>query len=171
MNKTERERPDWHTYGMSLAYAARVRSPDIHYTVGACALRRDHSVAATGYNGAPPGVEIDWTDRDARRPLVDHAEHNCLKYTIPGEVYYLYVTLIPCENCFEKLKLHGVKEVFYSENYKNDTSVLDKAARSGIVMVNLKFNPYDYYTIQFKQPLLCGNAYGQDDNCSARVVL
>ena len=132
MNSTERKRPDWNEYGMLLASAAAQRSPDPHMIVGAAAFRKDRSTIATGYNGARPGEEIDWTDRDARRPHVLHAEYNCLKYTKPGEPYYLYVTLLPCSGCLSLAADYGVKEIYYGEIYNRDTSTLTKAADLGI---------------------------------------
>jgi len=137
MNPTERIRPDWDTYGMLLAHTAATRSPDPFMAVGAAALRKDHSVASTGYNGAPAGIEIDWTDRDARRPFVVHAEENCLKYAEPGDAYYLYVTLLPCSKCLELIAQHGVKEIIYGEVYLRDNSALIKASALGIVIRQL----------------------------------
>lgn len=140
MNFTERNRPDWDTYGMLLANAAAMRSPDPFVVVGAAAFRKDHSVASTGYNGALAGVEIDWTDREARRPFVVHAEENCLKYSSPGDVHYLYVTLLPCSKCLELAAAHGVKEIIYGEVYLRDSSSLIKAGALGISLRQLSAN-------------------------------
>ena len=134
MNTTERLRPSWDAYGMLLAKAAASRSPDPYVQVGAAAFRKDHSTVSTGYNGAPQGQEIDWSDREARRPYVIHAEENCLKYASPGEVHYLYVTMLPCAKCFEKILLHGVKEIIYDEIYERDTSTLDKISNGAILI-------------------------------------
>jgi len=57
---------------MKLAFVASERSEDPYLKVGACALRADNSIAGIGYNGAPSGVEIDWSDRDDRRQRVVH---------------------------------------------------------------------------------------------------
>lgn len=122
---------------MQLAYAAAERSPDPHRIVGAAAFRKDHSTVATGYNGAPSGKEIDWTDRDGRRPHVIHAEENCLKYAEYEEPYYLYVTLSPCAACLEKAAKIGVKEIIYDEVYEKDTLALDKAQEYGILVRQL----------------------------------
>lgn len=134
MNNTERLRPSWDQYGMILAHAAATRSPDPYVTVGAAAFRKDHSTVATGYNGAVSGREIDWSDRDARRPLVVHAECNCLKYAKPGEVYYLYVTLSPCSECVELIAAHGVQEVIYDELYLRDFKAFEKAREYGLTL-------------------------------------
>lgn len=142
MNSTERPRPDWDQYGMLLAYTASLRSPDPYVTVGAAAFRKDRSTVSTGYNGALPGEEIDWSDRDYRRPLVVHAERNCLKYAKPGEPYYLYVTLSPCFECLSAAAHHGVKEIIYDQIYEKDTKAFDEAEALGIVLRQLSLPKY-----------------------------
>lgn len=137
MNATERKRPTWDEYGMLLAYTAAQRSPDPHVIVGAAAFRSDRSTVATGYNGALPGVEIDWSDRDARRPKVIHAEYNCLKYARPGEVHYLYVTMLPCSKCLDLISEYGVKEVVYATVYDKDCSSLTRASELDIIIRQL----------------------------------
>lgn len=134
MNSTERFRPNWDQYGMILAYAAATRSPDPYVAVGAAAFRKDRSTVATGYNGAESGLEIDWSNRDARRPFVVHAESNCLKYSARGEVEYLYVTLSPCLECIELMKNHEVREVIYDQLYSRDLRAFQKAEEYGIVL-------------------------------------
>lgn len=125
---------------MMLAYMAAQRSPDPYVTVGAAAFREDRSTLATGYNGAAPGVEIDWSDRDARRPFVVHAEYNCLKYATPGEAYYLYVTMLPCSKCLDIIHAHGVKEVIYDQLYDKDMSSLNRAEKLNITMRQLSIS-------------------------------
>ena len=137
MNSTERIRPSWDEYGMMLAHAASLRSPDPYICVGAAAFRQDRSTVATGYNGAPQGVEIDWSDREARRPYVLHAEVNCLKYAEPGEAYYLYVTMLPCASCLDAAHKHGVKEIIYDQLYHRDDSSLTRAGELGITIRQL----------------------------------
>ena len=143
MNPTERPRPTWDAYGMLLAYAASLRSPDPYVQVGAACFREDRSTIATGYNGGAPGDEVDWSDRELRRPHVVHAELNCLRYAETGEPYYLYVTLAPCKDCFENIRLAGVQEIFYAEIYKRDTFAIDNAAQYGIVAHQLNI-PYEH---------------------------
>lgn len=137
MNNTERKRPSWDEYGMMLAYAAAERSPDPYVIVGAAAFRKDRSTAATGYNGAFSGAEIDWSDRDKRRPYVIHAECNCLRYTKQGEVHYLYVTMLPCCDCLDMIHRHGVKEIIYDQVYERDSTTLQRAPGLGIIVRQL----------------------------------
>ena len=142
MNSSERSRPSWDEYGMLLAYTAAQRSPDPYMTVGAAAFRVDRSTVSTGYNGADPGVEIDWSNRDARRPYVAHAERNCLRYAKQGEPYYLYVTLSPCRECLLRAQKYGVKEIIYDQIYDRDIAALDEAASMGIVLRQLSLQNY-----------------------------
>jgi dCMP deaminase len=134
MNSTERNRISWDEYGMLLAHAASQRSPDPYIIVGAAGFRADHSTVCTGYNGAPAGVEIDWSDRELRRPLVVHAEYNCLKYAKHGEIHYLYVTMLPCASCLKFAAATGVKEIIYDSLYHRDDSSLIKAQECGILL-------------------------------------
>jgi len=111
-----RKRPQWNQYAMLLAWAAATRSQDPFVQVGACILRHDHSVLSLGYNGAPPGVEIDWTDRDKRRPLVIHAEMNALRYIKPGEGEIMAVTLLPCHDCLKSIASYGITDVYFQDD-------------------------------------------------------
>jgi dCMP deaminase len=136
-NPTERPRPDWDHYAMAIAEAAAERSPDPYKQVGAVGLRIDKTIAGTGYNGAKPGLEIDWSDRDARLPYVIHAEVNCLSRVKRGEVVSLYTTLLPCGACLRAAKRKRVREIIYRDMYYRDTSALKDSARLGILLRKL----------------------------------
>lgn len=142
MNNTERPRLDWDQYGMLLAYTAAQRSPDPYVAVGAAAFRVDRSTVSTGYNGAEAGVELDWSDRDARRPYVTHAERNCLKYARVGEPYYLYITMSPCKECLNRAIKYGVREIVYDQPYDRGTDSFEEAARLGITLRQLSLQNY-----------------------------
>jgi dCMP deaminase len=60
------ERISWPQYAIELAKTAAKRSEDPHIKVGACILGFNNQVLSLGYNGAPAGVNIDWTDRDEK---------------------------------------------------------------------------------------------------------
>ena len=128
-------RIDWERYALSLAKEAALRSEDPFVKVGACVLRHDNSVASLGYNGAPPKVNIDWSDRDERRRRVIHAEANALRYVKPQECRLLACTLLPCNDCLKLISSYGIKEVVYIEEYDKDCSSLTLASEFGI---NLK---------------------------------
>ena len=117
-------RLSWEEYALSLAKTASLRSEDPYVKVGACVLRDDWSVAGVGYNGAPAGVEIDWSDRDERRKRVIHAELNALRYVRPNEGYLLVCTLLPCRSCIQDVAANGIKHILYEDVYKVDNFAL-----------------------------------------------
>lgn len=129
-------RLSWSEYAMKLAETASTRSEDPYRKVGTCLLRPDHSIAALGYNGAPPGVEVDWSDRDKRRAWVIHAEANALRYVEPGEVALMASTLMPCNQCILLASSYGIKQIIYREEldprYYDRDQILDIAFACGI---------------------------------------
>jgi len=126
---------------MSLALAAASRSEDPYNVVGCALLRADKTVAAIGYNGAPPGVEIDWDDRDARRAFVVHAEANALRYVRPHEVDTVVTTMMPCLECVKLIASYGIRTVIYLEDLDSAVypvaQIVDFAARCDIRMTKL----------------------------------
>lgn len=102
-------------YAVLLAEAAAARSEDPFLQVGAALIRHDKTVAATGYNGAPPGIELDWSDRAHRRARVIHAEANALRYVRPGEVLFVATTHMPCGDCLKNIASYGIKLVVYKD--------------------------------------------------------
>ena len=131
----------WEQYALAIAEAAKLRSEDPYIQVGACALRYDHSVAGTGYNGALPGITIDWSDRDRRRAHVIHAEKNCLKYIREGECELLVCTLLPCPDCLEAISKMKILRVMFKDIYTTDPNVA-KASFSCAVKYGIKLTQF-----------------------------
>jgi dCMP deaminase len=100
---------------MNIARAASLRSEDPYLKVGACVLAEDHAVESVGYNGAPSGVDIDWSDRDARRSLVIHAEQNALRHTTPWAARggLLAVTHHPCAECVRLTASYDIEVIYW----------------------------------------------------------
>mgnify|MGYP003118706456 CR=1 FL=1 len=130
-------RLNWEEYALELARVAALRSEDPFIQVGACVLRHDNSVAGLGYNGAPPGIQIDWSDRDERRKRVVHAEVNALRYAKPGECKLLACNLLPCNNCLKMISSYGIKKVIFSKIYDLDKSSLKLAKEFGIELIQI----------------------------------
>ena len=123
------ERLDKTTWWLLLAELASARSEDPFCKVGAIGVREDGSIAGVSYNGAPPKIEIDWSDRDKRRKYVVHAETNLLRYIKPRECPIVAVTLSPCFDCLKNLASYGVKEIYFKEFYdKCDRKELQQMA-------------------------------------------
>ena len=120
-------RLDWEEYALELARVASLRSEDPFMKVGACVLRHDNSVAGLGYNGAPPGIEINWENRDERRKRVIHAEANAIGYAarngIATDGCIMYCTMTPCIACAKLVTAAGIKEFYYIERYRLDDGI------------------------------------------------
>lgn len=134
---TKRERQ-----AVMLAWAAADTSEDPYVQTGACAIRCDKSVCGVGYNGPPPGVEIDWSDRDGRREYMVHAEPNALAYAKPGECNIVGITLFPCKNCLNTMARYGIKTVVFINFYD---------IKSGYGQYEDIFLMAEKYGIQLKQ--------------------
>lgn len=130
-------RPSWEEYALLLAETAKLRSEDCFLRVGACALRYDHSVAALGYNGAPPGIDIDWSNRDERRKRVVHAEVSALRFCKPGEIWLLASTISPCSDCIKQIATYGIKKVVFREEYERDSFAFELAKEFDIELIKL----------------------------------
>lgn len=142
MSETGRKRLNWAETAMRLAYnIANYRSEDPYVQVGACIIKRDKSMLL-GYNGAPSGVDIDWSDRDNRRAKVLHAEANVLNFVKPDEVDLLACTHLPCVECLKVITQKKIKEVYFSETLDNYDSIktMSMANEFGVNLINLKIN-------------------------------
>ncbi len=123
------DRIDKYTWWLLLAELASARSEDPWCKVGAIGIREDGSIAGVSYNGAPPKIEIDWSNRDERRKYVVHAETNLLRYIKPNECPTVATTISPCFDCLKNLASYGVKEIYFKEYYdKCDKKELQKMA-------------------------------------------
>lgn len=126
---------------MRLAIEAASRSEDPYLQVGCCILRKDHTVASLGYNGPPPGIEVDWSDRDKRRKRMVHAEINCLRNVRVGEGDILAVTLSPCLPCLTAIASWGIKKVFYKDIHQTmdpDMPIIAKEFGMEVVQLPVK---------------------------------
>lgn len=121
-----RERISWERTCLRMAFhIADYRSEDPYVQAGACALKIDGNSFVLGYNGALPGLEIDWKDRDERRKRVIHAEANVLNRILPGEVKFMATTHLPCPECMKVIGQKRIERVIYSielPHYPNDLS-------------------------------------------------
>lgn len=136
-----RRRRSWEETALILAETiAECRSQDPYAQVGACAVLRDNSVSL-GYNGPPPGVEIDWSEREERGARIIHAEVNALRSVNPGQCRFLAVTLLPCRYCMTFIASKTIKRVVYREIYERDKLALVLAKEFGIELVQMRREP------------------------------
>jgi dCMP deaminase len=110
-----------------LSYARRLH-------VGAIVVKDDR-IISIGYNGMPAGWdnncedEIKWPNGDIKflttKPEVLHAETNAIaklaRSNESGLGSDMFITHSPCLDCAKLIFQSGIKRVFYSEKYRDDT--------------------------------------------------
>ena len=148
-------RPDWDEYFMDFAVLTARRSTCLRRQVGAV-LVQDKHVLATGYNGAPKGLEhcaerggclreelgVKSGERhELCRAL--HAEQNAiiqaatLGHSIEGAS--IYITHQPCVICAKMIINAGIERIVVREGYPDELSVqILKEAGLKIVMLGEK---------------------------------
>jgi dCMP deaminase len=130
--RKEDNRPPIHITALKMAkLLAADRSEDIHTKVGAAGIRSDKTLVF-GYNGLPPGVSTDWTNREEKNKRVIHAEMNLLRYIKPGEIEVLVCTHSPCVNCLPVLASYGIKTIYFEQYYHRNLDVDIIAKEFGI---------------------------------------
>ena len=130
---------------MRIAYQVASESKAEKRKVGAVIVK-DNNIIALGYNGTPSGfdnccedkIEVDggFESEDFElntRPEVLHAESNaiskCARSTYSSEGADIFVTTAPCIECAKLIIQAGIKNVFWSEEYKSMDGIrlLEKA--------------------------------------------
>ncbi|KAG1795742.1 dCMP deaminase [Suillus plorans] len=133
ITNTNRLRPQWDTYFMTLADLASQRSNCMKRRVGAI-LVRENRIVSTGYNGTPRGVKNCNDGRgcghcnrtsatNGTECLCLHAEENALLEAGRDRVganATMYCNTCPCLKCTIKIIQSGVKRVVYNLSYKVD---------------------------------------------------
>ena len=131
-------RPSWDEYFMEIAHLVAKRSTCLRRQVGAV-LVREKRLLATGYNGAPSGMEhCDMTGclrarlgipSGERHELCRgiHAEQNVIiqaaRHGISTEGATLFCTISPCFICAKILVQAGVRHVVYGAGYPDEKAL------------------------------------------------
>ena len=112
--------------------------------VGAIIVKDDR-IISIGYNGMPAGWDnncedvVDVLPSDSRydynnfskelktKPEVLHAELNAIgklaRSNESGEGATMFVTCAPCMDCAKMIYASGIKEVFYAEDYRDQSGL------------------------------------------------
>ena len=112
-----------------LSYANRKK-------VGAIIVK-DTMIISDGYNGTPTGFDNECEDSEGNTKWFTlHAEANAItklvRYSgLPVNGSTLYITLSPCKECSKLILQSGIKNVYYSEEYR-DSEGIDFLKLSGI---------------------------------------
>lgn len=106
---------DWDTYFLQMAEAASAKSKDPSTKVGAVIVRPDQTIASTGWNGFPRGVNdspVRYDDRQTKYRFVCHAEANAVVAARCDLTdHTIYVTLPPCHECAKLIIQAGIRRV------------------------------------------------------------
>jgi len=120
------DRPSWTEYFKQLALITASRSPCERLKVG-CVLVKDNRIISQGYNGFLPGAPHESKVIDNHEQATVHAEQNaitdCAKRGVSSADCDAYITHYPCVNCMKILCASGIKNIFYINDYKNDSIV------------------------------------------------
>jgi dCMP deaminase len=138
------DRPSWDDTMLSIAAAMSQRSTCLRLQAGAVIATADHKVVATGYNGAPHGLEhctvLGCMVEGGHCVRAVHAEVNAVVQVArlggPGlDGCTLYSTHRSCVRCAPILVQSGIRRVVYSKEYDSDLAsgaVVDLLTRSGV---------------------------------------
>ena len=148
------ERPSWDEYFMGIAQLTAKRSTCLRRSVGAVIVA-DRHIIATGYNGAPRGIDhcaqrggclreemgIPSGERhELCRAL--HAEQNAIiqaaafGHSIEGAT--IYITHAPCVICAKMIINAGIQKIFVAAEYPDDFSneILEEAGLKIVTLEN-----------------------------------
>jgi len=147
-------RPPWDEYFMDITHLVAKRSTCLRRHVGAV-LVKDKKILATGYNGAPSGLqhcldvgclrELQSIPSGERHELCRglHAEQNAIiqaaYHGVAVSEAILYCTNHPCTICSKMLINAGITRIVFEEGYADElaTSML-KESRIKVEKFNRK---------------------------------
>jgi len=140
ITKNNNERLVWDEYFMSIALLASCRSPCERLHVGSTIVKNNRLISM-GYNGYIPGAPHISRVQDNHEQSIIHSEINaitdCAKRGVSLEGAKIYVTHYPCPNCFRCIAACGIKEIYYHDDYNNNSIVSDLATDSNILIKKL----------------------------------
>ncbi len=146
------DRPSWDEYFLRIAHLVATRSTCLRRRVGAVIVK-EKQVLATGYNGAPSGIEHCDKVGCLRQKLgvpsgerhelcrALHAEQNAFlqaaKHGTSLKDSILYITTQPCSICAKMIINVGIKKVIIDGNYPDELA-LELLNKSGVELVVVK---------------------------------
>jgi dCMP deaminase len=137
ITKNNNERLVWDEYFMSIALLASCRSPCERLHVGSVIVKNNRLISM-GYNGFIPGAPHISRIEDNHEQSIIHSEINaitdCAKRGVSLEGAKIYITHYPCPNCFRCIAACGIKEIYYHNDYNNNSIVQELATDSGILI-------------------------------------
>jgi len=155
VKKAVRERPSWSESYMFSALGAAWRSSCLYLQTGAVIVK-DKRIIASGYNGAPPGIEnclevgcrkdrehVDFDDKGKGVCRGIHAEINAMSQISREDLKgtTLYSLYYPCSACAKEIVGNGIDSVFYSKVYSEPDSLTKELfAEAGVKLRQLSMD-------------------------------
>lgn len=118
-------RPTWDDYFFGICKIVALRSHDAQTKVGCVITDVKHRILGTGYNGFPSGMkDADLPNtRPEKYDWMVHAEANALaNCVLRPENGIVYLPIEPCFPCAVNMYQHGIRTVFYIDEYKSMTT-------------------------------------------------
>lgn len=152
----------WDEYFMGVSILSGKRSKDPSTQVGACIVDEDKKIIATGYNGAPRGIDDEdfpWAREgdfmDTKYAYVCHAELNAILNATKESLKNctIYVALFPCNECAKSIIQSGIKKVVYlSDKYMDVPAFMASRKILGMAKIDLiQMQPRtDFLKLDFK---------------------
>jgi dCMP deaminase len=170
-------RPSWQDYFLSIAKVVATRSTCLRIPDGVGAvIVRDKQILSTGYAGSIRGLEHCTGLKPGEPPggaqigcLIDektggcvrtvHAEINAIlqaaQHGVAIEGATIYTTMSPCWPCFTALANGGVKEIFYSVEYRTVDRQKEFAALLNLPFVHVGTEKYTGEKPKYPDVALC----------------
>jgi dCMP deaminase len=146
------QRPSWETYFMDITNLVAKRSTCLRRSVGAV-LVKDKRILATGYNGAPSGIQ-HCIDIGCLREELNiasgerhelcrgiHAEQNAIiqaaLHGVSIKNATLFCTNLPCSICAKMIVNAGIRTIYFQSGY-TDTMSADMLKAAGIETIHFE---------------------------------
>lgn len=123
----EKQRQDWDDYFMTIARTVATRSTCSRKNVGAV-IERNRVILSTGYNGSIRGMphcdDAGHMMKNTHCIRTVHAEANALvqaaRMGTRVEDATIFVTALPCFDCFKLIANSGIISIVFDEFYRGD---------------------------------------------------
>ena len=130
-------RPKWYDIYLNFARIISLRSTCSRLQVGCIIASSDNNrILAIGYNGNYPGGPNICDSDEPGKCGCYHSEQNALIKLDYNDLTQkiMYVTASPCVMCAKGILLAGIKEVWYTDQYR-DTSGIQLLQKNGVTVI------------------------------------
>lgn len=119
----------WDEHFIELCKVVAKMSKDTSTKTGCVVVRSDKSIASTGYNGFPRGVDDSVESRYGRPQkylYTEHCDRNAIltaaKHGVSLKDCTMYLTGPPCADCTRAIIQSGIKEVIWPTDNPFETN-------------------------------------------------